>query len=164
MLYDLRERLDPYIRKSSPLAIPVKKPKATWVEPVLQAEIAYSALTAEKLLRAPVYKGIRDDLLDAPSNETHHRKKKALPRVPKENVLQFLPNASLGSDCNPGSFGAPVRQLVNSTEVFLAPVAVPWRCCLPAKDASCTLNQPCVLQRPLAPARSIQVHYEEESQ
>jgi bifunctional non-homologous end joining protein LigD len=27
---DLRERLDPFIRKNSPLSEPVKKPKATW--------------------------------------------------------------------------------------------------------------------------------------
>jgi bifunctional non-homologous end joining protein LigD len=38
---DLRERLDPFIRKASPLSEPVKKPKATWVEPVLEAEVAY---------------------------------------------------------------------------------------------------------------------------
>ena len=63
-MYELRERLDPYIRKSSPLSVPVRKPKATWVEPVVQAEIEYSAITADKLLRAPVFKGIRDDLSD----------------------------------------------------------------------------------------------------
>jgi bifunctional non-homologous end joining protein LigD len=30
---EVRERLDPLIRKTSPLSLPVKKPKATWVEP-----------------------------------------------------------------------------------------------------------------------------------
>ena len=40
---ELRERLDPLIRKKSPLSVPVKKPKATWVEPVVDAEIEYSA-------------------------------------------------------------------------------------------------------------------------
>jgi bifunctional non-homologous end joining protein LigD len=29
---DLRERLDPFIRKHTPLSAPIKKPKATWVE------------------------------------------------------------------------------------------------------------------------------------
>jgi len=33
MLYKPRERLDPYIRKSSPLTNPIKKPKAKWAEP-----------------------------------------------------------------------------------------------------------------------------------
>jgi ATP-dependent DNA ligase len=34
---------------------------STWAEPAVLAEIEYSALTAEKLLRAPIFKGIRDD-------------------------------------------------------------------------------------------------------
>ncbi len=45
-LYELRERLDPYIRKTSPLGVPIKKPKATWVEPIVQAEIEYSSRPA----------------------------------------------------------------------------------------------------------------------
>lgn len=97
MLYDLRERLDPYIRQTSPLSIPVKKPKATWVEPVLQAEIAYSSKTADNLLRAPVYKGIREDLLERPTYLKQGPSKNAQPRVPKENILQLLPNAVVPS-------------------------------------------------------------------
>jgi bifunctional non-homologous end joining protein LigD len=37
----VRERLDPLIIKRSPLSVPVKKPKATWVRPVIQGEIEY---------------------------------------------------------------------------------------------------------------------------
>src|SRR5205085_9947484 len=59
---EVRERLDPLIRKKSPLSVPVKKPKATWVEPVVDAEIEYSAVTDDGLLRAAVFKGLRDDL------------------------------------------------------------------------------------------------------
>jgi hypothetical protein len=51
-----------------------EKPKATWVEPSLPAEIACSALTAEKRLRAPVFKGIREDLLDPKPGRTRVRK------------------------------------------------------------------------------------------
>jgi bifunctional non-homologous end joining protein LigD len=58
---DLRERLDPFIRKDAPLSDPVKKPKATWVEPVLEAEIAYSTVTENNLLREAVFKGLRED-------------------------------------------------------------------------------------------------------
>jgi bifunctional non-homologous end joining protein LigD len=58
---DLREQLDPLIRKDSPLSEPVKKPKATWVEPVLEAEIAYSTVTENNLLREAVFKGLRED-------------------------------------------------------------------------------------------------------
>jgi len=97
MLYDLRERLDPYIRDRSPLSAPIRKPKATWVEPVLLAEIAYSSLTADKRLRAPVYKGIREDLLDAPAVPKPAATKGAQPRVSRENILQLLPNAVVPS-------------------------------------------------------------------
>jgi ATP-dependent DNA ligase len=58
---DLRERLDPFIRKDSPLSEPVTKPKATWVEPVIEAEVAYSTLTENNLLREAVFKGVRED-------------------------------------------------------------------------------------------------------
>jgi bifunctional non-homologous end joining protein LigD len=62
----------------------VKKPKATWVEPVLQAEIEFSALTADKKLRAPVFKGIREDLLEKPRAGPHSDKRsKGLKRARK---------------------------------------------------------------------------------
>ena len=67
---DLRERLDPFIRKSSPLSEPVKKPKATWVEPVLEAEVAYSTLTENQLLREAVFKGLRAAWEVAPAGRT----------------------------------------------------------------------------------------------
>src|SRR3954469_17383898 len=54
---ELRERLDPLIRTTSPLSTPVKKPKATWVEPQLRVEVEYGALTDDGLLRAAVFKG-----------------------------------------------------------------------------------------------------------
>jgi bifunctional non-homologous end joining protein LigD len=57
---DLRERLDPFIRKDSPLSEPVNKPKATWVDPVIEAEIAYSTVTENQLLREAVFKGLRE--------------------------------------------------------------------------------------------------------
>ncbi len=110
MLYELRERLDPYIRKTSPLSVLVKKPKATWVEPVLEAEIEFSALTADKVLRAPVFKGIREDLLAKPPPTTQRETLAKPPpmsqretlantrtRVPKENILQLLPDAVVPS-------------------------------------------------------------------
>jgi bifunctional non-homologous end joining protein LigD len=56
---DLRERLDSFIRKVSPLSETIKKPKATWVEPVIEAEIAYSTVTENNLLREAVFKGLR---------------------------------------------------------------------------------------------------------
>jgi bifunctional non-homologous end joining protein LigD len=52
---DLRERLDPFVRKDSPLPGPLKKPQATWVEPVMEAEIAYSTVTENALLPEAVF-------------------------------------------------------------------------------------------------------------
>ena len=53
---EVRERLDPLIVKRSPLAVPVQKPKATWIEPLLDGEIEYSEFTDDGLLRAAVFK------------------------------------------------------------------------------------------------------------
>jgi bifunctional non-homologous end joining protein LigD len=93
---ELRERLDPLIRKSSPLDVPVKKPKATWVEPSVQAEIEYGALTDDGLLREAVFKGFRDDLalrkVKAPRLVPAGAGRPKL-GVPKENILQLLPDA-----------------------------------------------------------------------
>jgi|KBSSwiStaDraftv2_1062776.scaffolds.fasta_scaffold03000_6 bifunctional non-homologous end joining protein LigD len=98
MLYELRERLDPYIRKDSPLSVPIKKPKATWVEPAVLAEIEYSAMTAEKRLRAPVFKGIRGDLMAPRKGPKRTRAPKPLSSPgPKSNILQLLPDAVVPS-------------------------------------------------------------------
>jgi bifunctional non-homologous end joining protein LigD len=94
---ELRERLDPLIRKTSPLSVPVKKPKATWVEPKVDAEIEFSAVTDDGLLRAAVFKGLRDDL-GAPHVKARsitpvggHRRRHI--GAPRENILQLLPDA-----------------------------------------------------------------------
>jgi bifunctional non-homologous end joining protein LigD len=92
MLYELRERLDPYIRKTSPLSVPVRKPKATWVDPVIEAEIEYSTLTAGNILRMPIFKGVRDDL-QRPARPPARRRSRGRPPVPRENILQLLPDA-----------------------------------------------------------------------
>ena len=93
--YLLRERLDPYITSTSPLTVPVKKPKATWVQPQLQAEIEYSAFTADGLLRAPVYKGLRDDLapLSSKSDGGAAQTEAKPSAVPRANILHLLPDA-----------------------------------------------------------------------
>jgi bifunctional non-homologous end joining protein LigD len=102
-LRELRERLDPFIRQTSPLSMPIKKPKATWVEPRLEAEIQYSAVTAEGLLREPVFRGIRDDLVPLSEPRAIHasassmRPARSSPAVPAENVLQLLPDAVVPS-------------------------------------------------------------------
>jgi bifunctional non-homologous end joining protein LigD len=62
----VRERLDPLIIRNTPLDEPANKPKATWVKPKVLAEVAYSSVIANGLLREPVFKALRDDLDDSP--------------------------------------------------------------------------------------------------
>jgi DNA ligase D-like protein (predicted ligase) len=71
VLADLRRRLEPLARKTSPLNVP--PPRSTrfgsplvlsrvhWVEPTLVAEITYLTWTADNLLRHTVYVGLRED-------------------------------------------------------------------------------------------------------
>jgi bifunctional non-homologous end joining protein LigD len=66
LLHTLREVLDPLIRPTSPLSVAVRKPKATWVEPVLQIDVRYGSVTSAGVLRAASYKGIRADLAVRP--------------------------------------------------------------------------------------------------
>jgi bifunctional non-homologous end joining protein LigD len=99
----LRELLDPHIRKTSPLDVSVKKPKATWVEPVVDAEIEYSTITGDGLLREAVYRGVRDDLERAPPKVSSEQRKQTTTKrkeagkphigVPHDNILQLLPDA-----------------------------------------------------------------------
>jgi bifunctional non-homologous end joining protein LigD len=96
---ELREKLDPLIVKKSPLSVPVKKPKATWVQPIVDAEIEYGALTDDGLLREAVFKGLRDDLalpaVHGPpivADRAWHAHK-GRGGMPRENILQLLPYA-----------------------------------------------------------------------
>lgn len=112
-LYKLRERLDPHIIKFSPLSAPINKPKATWVEPVVQAEVEFSAYTSGGRLRAPIFKGLRDDL--APTRVRKVRavssSKSSRSRVPRENILQLLPDADPPSEDDLTVYWKRVHQL-----------------------------------------------------
>jgi bifunctional non-homologous end joining protein LigD len=96
-LYEVRERLDPYVTNRCPLGVPIKKPKATWVAPVVQAEVEYSTFTSAGLLREPVFKGLREDLVPQSALAPRRTARKtASPResgVARENILQLLPDA-----------------------------------------------------------------------
>jgi len=53
----IRKQLDTVITPKSKLTKPIKKPKATWVEPHFFAEVEYRDITSEGLLRASSFKG-----------------------------------------------------------------------------------------------------------
>jgi bifunctional non-homologous end joining protein LigD len=95
---EIREKLDPLVRKTSPLSEPIKKPKATWVEPVVEAEVQYGSVTEDGVLRESVFKMLRDDLASAPPPR-HKRAPLSAYRggVPRANILQLLPDAAVPS-------------------------------------------------------------------
>jgi bifunctional non-homologous end joining protein LigD len=71
VLADLRRRLGPLARETSPLSVrpprntrfgsPLVLSRVHWVEPKLVAEITYLTWTADNLLRHTVYLGLRED-------------------------------------------------------------------------------------------------------
>ena len=54
----IRKQLDTVVSPKSKLTRPIKKPKATWVEPKFTADIEYRDITSEGLLRASSFKGL----------------------------------------------------------------------------------------------------------
>ena len=46
------------VSPKSKLTRPIRKPKATWVEPQFYADIEYRDITSEGLLRASSFKGL----------------------------------------------------------------------------------------------------------
>jgi bifunctional non-homologous end joining protein LigD len=54
----IRKALDTVVSPKSKLSKPLKKPKATWVEPKLFADVEYRDSTSEGLLRASSFKGL----------------------------------------------------------------------------------------------------------
>ena len=55
----IRKQLDTAVSPKSKLTKPIKKPKATWVEPSFFAEIEYRDITSEGLLRQSSFKGLK---------------------------------------------------------------------------------------------------------
>ena len=61
-LDDLRRRLEPLKRETSPFDVAPKLPReAVFVEPRLVAEVEFREWTQERVMRAPSFKGLRDD-------------------------------------------------------------------------------------------------------
>jgi bifunctional non-homologous end joining protein LigD len=62
LLDELRRRLEPLRRDTSPFEIAPKLPReAVFVEPKLVAEVEFREWTTERVMRAPSFKGLRDD-------------------------------------------------------------------------------------------------------
>jgi hypothetical protein len=57
VLADLRRKLEAIVTPKSKLSGKVSKPKATWVDPVLVAEVEYRDITSDGYLRHSSFKG-----------------------------------------------------------------------------------------------------------
>ena len=55
----IRKQLDTVVSPKSKLTKPVRKPKATWVEPTFFADVEYRDITSEGLLRQSSFKGLK---------------------------------------------------------------------------------------------------------
>jgi bifunctional non-homologous end joining protein LigD len=55
---EIRKQLDGVVSPKSKLTKPIRKPKATWVEPKFFADVEYGDITSEGLLRASSFKGL----------------------------------------------------------------------------------------------------------
>jgi bifunctional non-homologous end joining protein LigD len=78
----LMSKLHPLRRKTSPLAVTPRMPRVraadvTWVEPKLVCEVEFLEWTREGRLRAPSYKGLRDDKEARDVHREHPRKQSA---------------------------------------------------------------------------------------
>ncbi|MBI4689120.1 MAG: hypothetical protein HY754_02450 [Nitrospirae bacterium] len=67
-LKEIRERLDPLIRKDCPFKVEPNNTPATWVKPELVCEVIFHGWTDEGLLRQPVFLRLRDDKSANPSS------------------------------------------------------------------------------------------------
>jgi ATP-dependent DNA ligase len=53
------KQLETVVSPKSKLTRPIKKPKATWVEPMFFADVEYRDITSEGLLRQSSFKGLK---------------------------------------------------------------------------------------------------------
>jgi bifunctional non-homologous end joining protein LigD len=80
-LADLAKKLEPLRRATPPVDVErfsIVLLGVTWVEPKLVAEIEYSEITRDGLLRHPVFRGLRDD---KPANQVKREVPKRLGRL-----------------------------------------------------------------------------------
>ncbi len=62
MLREIREKLDPLIRKKCPFKVePKTNTPVTWVKPELVCEVVFHGWTGEGLMRQPVFLRLRED-------------------------------------------------------------------------------------------------------
>lgn len=93
-LKSIYEQMQPLISKNKPVHQTVHKEQHfTWIKPLLVCEVTYSEWTADRHLRHPVFKGLRDDKKpenigsESPSRLNHTKQKNDM--VTTEQVAQY---------------------------------------------------------------------------
>jgi bifunctional non-homologous end joining protein LigD len=56
----IRRTLAPLARPTSPLAKPIKRADTIWIEPRYEADVAYTEMTSEGMLRHPSFKALHE--------------------------------------------------------------------------------------------------------
>ena len=96
VLQDLASRLAPLRRPENPFTAAPKLPRETqFVEPLLVAEVEFTEWTSDGVMRAPSYKGLRDDK----SARDVVREDAAALASQGEAAASDPGNASAGTDC-----------------------------------------------------------------
>src|SRR5207237_720134 len=97
-LAELRRRLDPLRRADSPFDVAPKLPRETvFVEPEVVADVELREWTSDGVMRAPSFKGFRDDksaadvVLEAPGGE--HEDAAAAPTTGPEHEAGLPPDS-----------------------------------------------------------------------
>jgi hypothetical protein len=56
--HEIRQLLTPLARRSCPLLRPIKRADTVWIEPRYEAEVVFTEMTSDGLLRLPSFKGL----------------------------------------------------------------------------------------------------------
>jgi DNA polymerase-1 len=102
---ELREKLAPLITKHSPLSIPVKKPKATWLKPTALAEVSFGGVTDDGVLREAVFKRLVGDVGSASDDAAVVRTEKRAQRASSEPERRQAPKVAVRQRTKPDSAG-----------------------------------------------------------
>jgi bifunctional non-homologous end joining protein LigD len=54
----IRAALEPLVRRTAPLSLPIRKPDTTWVDPHYDVEVAYAEIAGDGMLRHPSFKAL----------------------------------------------------------------------------------------------------------
>jgi bifunctional non-homologous end joining protein LigD len=107
-LADLRARLEPLRRSTSPFAVePKGNAPATWVEPELVCEVQYASWTESGILRQAAYLGLREDVDPRTVRREEITALAGHPPAREGQPADEAPPAAATTEPSPGPFPGP---------------------------------------------------------